>query len=126
MVRISIVIPTFNCLDTLRECLLSLGWIEDEGVDIVVADAGSADGTCELAKAVPGVHVVAGDPSMWWAATTNLGCSQAIERLGARVLCLLNADCTWDQESFRSLCICSSSTRGISWPPRCWPRTLAR
>ena len=66
-----------------------------------MADAGSADGTCELAKTVPGVHVVVGDPSMWWAATTNLGCSHAIERLGARVLCLLNADCTWDRESFR-------------------------
>jgi glycosyltransferase involved in cell wall biosynthesis len=45
-VPISVVIPTLNEVDRLPGCLASVAWADE----IIVADAGSTDGTCELAR----------------------------------------------------------------------------
>jgi rSAM/selenodomain-associated transferase 2 len=57
LVRISIIIPTFNEATTLRDLSRSLRELPGE-VQIVIADGGSADGTVQLAVEC-GLHVVA-------------------------------------------------------------------
>lgn len=48
---LSIVIATYNCADTLQACLDSIHAQSWPGIEIVVADGGSTDGTVELIRA---------------------------------------------------------------------------
>lgn len=50
---VTVVIPTLNEADRLRGCISSVGW----AAEIVVADAGSTDGTVELATSL-GARVI--------------------------------------------------------------------
>ena len=61
---ITIVIPTLNAAATLPGCLSALVEGLEAGLirEVIVSDAGSADGTCELAEAW-GAEVVTGPPS---------------------------------------------------------------
>ncbi len=43
---VSVVVPTLNEADRLPACLASLGW----AAEVIVADAGSTDGTLEIAR----------------------------------------------------------------------------
>ena len=45
-----LVIPTFNALPQLPRCLDSLSWRHDEGLMVLVVDAGSTDGTREWVR----------------------------------------------------------------------------
>lgn len=58
---VSIVTPTFNAVTYLRECIESVQRNERPGIEIehVIADAGSTDGTVELAESY-GVRVLKG------------------------------------------------------------------
>lgn len=47
--RLSVIIPTLNEASCLRECIQSLGPLDD-ALEIIVVDAGSFDGTLEIAK----------------------------------------------------------------------------
>lgn len=101
--HVALVIPTFNSLQALKECLSSIEWARNASVSVVVVDSGSSDGTREYLKTVPWVVAVDGSPDMWWAAATNAGCIRAIRTLGANGIALLNCDCTWDVSSFVAL-----------------------
>ncbi len=47
-VPVTVVIPTLNEIDRLRECLASVRW----AAQVIVSDAGSTDGTLELARSL--------------------------------------------------------------------------
>ena len=59
--QISLVIPTLNAAETLRDCLGSVAAARAEGLvsEVVVADGGSTDGTADVASA-EGARVVRG------------------------------------------------------------------
>ena len=50
LVEISIIVPTYNCDDTIKECLFSLLNQEYQEYEIVVVDDASSDNTFEIAK----------------------------------------------------------------------------
>ena len=52
-VPVTVVVPTLNEADRLPACLASVAW----AADVIVVDAGSTDGTVELARAA-GAHVI--------------------------------------------------------------------
>jgi glycosyltransferase involved in cell wall biosynthesis len=54
-VPVTVVIPTLNEADRLPACLASVAW----AADVIVVDAGSTDGTVELARAA-GARVIEG------------------------------------------------------------------
>ena len=54
---LSIVIPALDCADSLARTLAALAGTGDAGIDVVVADGGSADPTREVAAAA-GVRVL--------------------------------------------------------------------
>jgi len=102
----TVVIPVFNGLPQLADCLTSLAWSPELGVSVVVVDAGSTDGSlAAVADLAPSAQVVHADSSMWWAASVDIGCRAAIER-GAQLLCLLNHDCTLSRASLLELVSC--------------------
>ena len=43
MIKVSIVIPVFNCAGSLRECLSGLKLIATREIQVVVVDDGSTD-----------------------------------------------------------------------------------
>lgn len=61
---ISVVIPTLNCVTTLPACVGAVGRNLDARDEIVIADAGSGDGTVrvarELEQAIGGIRLVRG------------------------------------------------------------------
>ena len=101
MSRVSIIIPTWNLVDYLRECLSKIVANTTTGLtyEIIVVDNGSTDATPEflgsekLAEilrrhAIKGLRVITNE--------TNLGygpaCNQGIEAAGGEVICFLNND----------------------------------
>lgn len=99
----AIVIPTLNGRPGVERCLDSLAWAPRVGAHIIIVDAGSTDGTVELAVARTGVRVLSAGSDKWWAGSTNIGCEWALTHLHPDVLCLLNHDCTWDEQSYLNL-----------------------
>lgn len=59
---ITIVIATYNAADTLTRCLHSIAPQKAEGVELLVVDGGSTDGTSEMAMKSPVVDKVASEP----------------------------------------------------------------
>ncbi len=49
--RLSIVISTYNCAGTLQACLDSIFEQTYPGIEIVIADGGSTDGTLAVIEA---------------------------------------------------------------------------
>ncbi|MDB5349142.1 MAG: putative glycosyltransferase [Planctomycetota bacterium] len=77
--RFSIVIPTYNGREYLATCLASVARHRPaEGVEVIVADDGSTDGTCEwLLDAHPDVQIVRLERNSGFCAAANAGISAA-------------------------------------------------
>ncbi len=50
LVRLSVVVPAFNCQDTIEACLLAIRRSAYQDYELIVADDGSSDGTADLAR----------------------------------------------------------------------------
>jgi GT2 family glycosyltransferase len=63
---VSIIIPVYNCEDTVGKCLESLIQLEGDDYEIIMMNDGSTDRTCEICDSFPSVQVVSlenGGPS---------------------------------------------------------------
>lgn len=82
-----IIIPTFNRRETVLSALKSVFEFISSDHHVIVVDSGSSDGTAKaVRKEFPQVVLVQGDPSMWWAAATNLGIKKARELACSHVI----------------------------------------
>lgn len=99
--NLSIIIPTYNRLPTLKLALSDLYKSIDNArnksqsliYNIIVIDDGSEDGTSEyLRNNHPLVHVLNGDGNLWWTGAINLGSKYAIENLNSDYITLWNDD----------------------------------
>lgn len=84
--RVSIIIPTLNEADALPATLARLGTLDPQPRDVIVADAGSTDGTVQIATEA-GVTVL-GDLEKGRARQMNAAAAQA----QGDILCFLHAD----------------------------------
>jgi cellulose synthase/poly-beta-1,6-N-acetylglucosamine synthase-like glycosyltransferase len=55
---VSIIIPVYNCEDTVGKCLESLIQLEGNDYEIIMMNDGSTDRTCGICDSFPGVQVV--------------------------------------------------------------------
>ncbi len=95
MMRIAVIVPTFNRKQLLLDLLTSIVQLQipdnTEVLSIIVVD-GSNDGTLEALHGLKSVvHVVHGDGSWWWTKSVNKGIEKAIELNVTHVL-LMNDD----------------------------------
>lgn len=93
---ISVVIPTLNEANNLPKCIEAI-WDTRENCEVVVVDAGSADGTREIALGL-GAEVIAGAVRQR-AAQLNLGAG----RTHGAVLLFLHADTVIPAQAFQQI-----------------------
>ena len=85
---LSIVILSWNVRELLRKCLASLPWTDPQ-VEVIVVDAGSADGSAEVARQeFPAARLIAQPDNLGYTRGNNLGLRAAT----GRYLLILNPD----------------------------------
>jgi GT2 family glycosyltransferase len=85
MLRVSVILVSYNTRDLLRECLASLG----DAHEVFVVDNASRDGSEDMVRALfPHVHLIANDRNRGFGAANN----QAIDRATGELILLLNSD----------------------------------
>ena len=70
--RVAVVIPNWNCVDDLRECVASLRAQDDVELEIMVVDNGSTDGSVEYLRAERIPHIALRS-NLGFAPAVNLG-----------------------------------------------------
>jgi N-acetylglucosaminyl-diphospho-decaprenol L-rhamnosyltransferase len=87
--RLSIVIPTHDTRELTLRCLETIGRASPAGVEVIVVDDGSRDGTAgAIRERYPGVEVVRNETAAGFTRSANRGLRQA----RGEVLLLLNSD----------------------------------
>ena len=85
-VTVSVVIPTLNSEDTLEKCLASVkSNITRHKYEVIVVDAGSTDGTAEIAKKYADKYLK-GTPS-------RINRNKGIENARGGIICFTDSDC---------------------------------
>lgn len=98
--RVSVVIPTWNHVDLLTECLESLRAQTYQDIEIIVADDGSTDGTAEVVKRrFPEVHLGPLPVNRGFCVAVNAGIREA----HGEYIVLLNNDMTLDPRFLEQL-----------------------
>jgi len=96
---LSIIIVSWNVRDLLRACLASLPF-GDSSVEVIVVDAGSADGTPDMVRAeFPGVNLIASRENLGYSRGNNAGLHAA----SGRYLLILNPDTEIVGEAARAM-----------------------
>jgi glycosyltransferase involved in cell wall biosynthesis len=102
MIKISVIIPTYNEKGVLEECIQSLGEQTRSDFEIVVIDDGSKDGTLEVLK-----NLKKSLPNFKFARQNHKG-PGAARNTGAalskgEILVFVDADMTFDQDFLKNL-----------------------
>ncbi len=104
---VSVVIPTWNRQDLVRDCLASLAEQTCVPDEIVVVDDGSTDGTADIVAAeFPAVHLVALPENGGFARAVNAGLRAAT----GDWIFLLNNDMTLDPACIVRMLECAETT----------------
>lgn len=98
--RLYVIVPVFDGLEQIRQCLDLLRQCERYAeIAVVVVDHGPTDTVSRaLETSHPEVICRRGNPELWWAGATNLGIRWALGR-GAELIMLLNHDCRLSADS---------------------------
>ena len=99
-VRVSIVIPHWNGIDTLSECLISLFKTRHDSYEVIVVDNASTDGSPSWVKnTYPQVKLIENDKNYGYAGGCNRGALEA----NGDYLVFLNNDTTQDPDWIKNL-----------------------
>lgn len=99
---LSVVIPTFRGERFVGEALASVRDGADPGVECLVVDDGSDDGTLDIVRTFANdldLRVIQGGRRANWAASTNIGLREA----RAPLACFLHQDDGWDPNRTRAI-----------------------
>jgi glycosyltransferase involved in cell wall biosynthesis len=90
MPKVSVIIPTYNRRDLVREAIASVLTQSFDDFELIVVDDGSEDGTAEAVHEFPGVRYVY-QPNRGVSAARNLGVSLSQDEL----IAFLDSDDLW-------------------------------
>ena len=97
---LGVAIAAHNSADVIRDCLVPFQELEAE---VVLFDDGSTDQTAMVATQVlPGIHVLRGDGTAWWAGGTRRAVEYCLS-LGCEFVLLLNPDVRLSPEGVTEL-----------------------
>ncbi|MDH3197257.1 MAG: glycosyltransferase family 2 protein [Candidatus Krumholzibacteria bacterium] len=97
--RVVVIVLTWNGRDLTLECLESLRSVRAAGVEVVVVDNASSDGTAAAVRERhgDGVTLIENGANLGFSAGNNVGIAYALRR-GARFMLLLNNDTAVDPD----------------------------
>ncbi|HTY21532.1 MAG TPA: glycosyltransferase [Desulfomonilaceae bacterium] len=90
--KVSVIVPVYNCRETILKCLNSLVALEHPSFEVIIVDDGSTDGTAEICEAFSQIRLIKlsrGGPSR----ARNTGISQAQGEL----IAFTDGDCVVDK-----------------------------
>lgn len=89
MIPVSVIVVNFNRVSLLRNCLTSLAGQQVPGLETIVVDNGSSDGSAEMVeREFPGVKLLRSEQNLGFCAGNNLG----IRVAAGKYVALLNND----------------------------------
>ncbi len=91
---ISIIIVSYNCLESLRKCLDSIAELTGASVETIVVDNDSRDGTNDYLRNDDRTTAIVSEKNLGFGAAVNLGAKQA----HGRYLFILNPDTILPQD----------------------------
>jgi GT2 family glycosyltransferase len=115
MSETTVVIPNWNGIQSLEDCLDSL-IAQSIKINIIVVENGSRDGSLELLrKKYPFIELVVHNKNLGFAAGVNSGIEKAIEK-GSKYVALFNNDAVADMQWIQGLisCLDTNSSIGIA------------
>jgi GT2 family glycosyltransferase len=101
MLKVSILIPIYNRLNTTQKGLEFLYKAINHKeyltpklqIDIIIIDDGSTDGSSQWIKSnYPDITILHGDGNLWWTGSINLGAKYVIDELKSDYILLWNDD----------------------------------
>jgi glycosyltransferase involved in cell wall biosynthesis len=95
--EISVVIPTYNSEETIRECVCSLLQQTHPPLEIIVVDGRSRDSTTRIARGIEGVTVITNETSHSPGSSRNRGAEAAV----GDVLFFCDSDCIADSRALK-------------------------
>ncbi|UNK19767.1 glycosyltransferase [Paenibacillus sp. N3/727] len=110
----SIIIPTYNQLHYLKECIESILRYTNEPYELIIIDNASVDGTAEYLKSAQGVRFRINEENLGFAGAVNQGLMMA----KGTTLMILNNDSVVTTNWLSNLlaCLFSNSQSGIVGP----------
>lgn len=101
--KVAVIIPNWNGLGDIFECLDSLRGVEYSNYCVIVVDNNSEDGSPDaVAVRFPDVQIIRNSQNLGFAEGCNVGIRQAMKQ-GADYVWLLNSDAIVDVKSLRAL-----------------------
>jgi len=103
--KISVVIPSYNGLKWLRQCLPSVLESEYENFEIMVVDNGSNDGTAEYLREVgkenPAVRMIRNEGNLGWSPATAQGFRESQGEILVGLSNDMEVDSVWLKEAMK-------------------------
>lgn len=97
---VSVVIPSYNSLDTIEDCLNSISaQVTDRKFEIIVIDS-SNDGTHEIVEKFDKVKLIQIAQRTISSAARNIGVSEA----KGDIICFIDSDCNADPDWIENMC----------------------
>ncbi len=111
---ISVIIPSFNKVEFIKNTLKSIVYQKYDNVEVIVLDGGSSDGTLDIVKDFATKY-----PFIKWESKRDKGQLDAINRGFAKakgdLLTFINADDYYEQDTFRKISQVYKQGRNAVW-----------
>jgi glycosyltransferase involved in cell wall biosynthesis len=110
---LSVIVPCYNEVGSLRQCVEQLLQISDEnlGLEVIIIDDGSSDGSATIAeglsRAAPEILFVSHDENRGKGAALRTG----IERAGGDLIAIQDADLEYDPQDLKRMLVPITSGR---------------
>jgi GT2 family glycosyltransferase len=100
LIDVSVVVVSFNTLELTRECLMKVASAGGAGIELIVVDNASNDGSVEMIRSgFPEAHLIINDRNAGFGAANN----QAMRIARGRFLLLLNSDALIERAALLAL-----------------------
>jgi len=104
MIKIAVVLAVHNRKALTDRFLKTIIEQSFDGYKVIIVDDGSTDGTSEMiTEKYPDVHLLHGDGSLWWSASTNMAINYAMHEFKPEYICTMNDDTEADYHFLEEL-----------------------
>lgn len=111
--KVTVVIPNWNGMEHILECLESLHKVDYSNYDVIVVDNNSADGSpAVIGRGYSNVQIIRNSQNLGFAEGCNIGIRQAMKSRSAYIW-LLNNDTVIDRQSLKVLVSAAENDHNI-------------